>query len=181
MTISSRVPLISRVNRTQRLHITQRSTNSVTVAPMLAAAAGERADVGPPLRLAVLEMIILQADIRPPCRRSGNRSDDRSAGLLRPCARLCCTFSLLVTNDGAVFGRRLAGRHELGHHRDRAGLGIARARFRPGTCGNWPRPSGPDASSSSGMSMPARSAAWMPLSRSLRRRLRFAVNDDDCP
>ena len=35
MTISSLVPLISRVKRTQRVHITQRSTNSVTVSPRL--------------------------------------------------------------------------------------------------------------------------------------------------
>ncbi len=34
MTINSLVPLISRVKRTQRVHITQRSTNSVTVSPM---------------------------------------------------------------------------------------------------------------------------------------------------
>ena len=60
MTISSLVPLISRVNRTQRLHITQRSTNSVTVSPRLAPPAGERLDVGPPLVLAVFEVKILQ-------------------------------------------------------------------------------------------------------------------------
>ncbi len=60
MTISSLVPLISRVNRTQRLHITQRSTNSVTVSPMSRRRLVKGWMSARRCVLAVLEVIVLQ-------------------------------------------------------------------------------------------------------------------------
>ena len=80
-------------------------------------------------RLAVLEMIILQVGIRRLCRRSGSRSDDRSADLLRPCARLCSTLSLLVTKTVPSLAGVWQAGTSLGTIVICAGFGIARAGF----------------------------------------------------
>ena len=115
--------------------------------------------------LAVLEVIVLQQALAGlVADRAVERMVDQQVFFDHRPALL----HLLAVGDehGAVLGRRLAGGHQLGHHRDRAGLGVAACRSRPGTCGNWPRPTGRGASSSSGMSMPTRLATWMPLSRS---------------
>ena len=94
----------------------------------VAPAAGERLDVGPPLGLAVLEVIILQMALAGfVANRAIDRMIDQQSFFdLRP-----AFFHRLAIGDKhrAIFGRRLAGRHELGHHRDRPGLGIPRAGF----------------------------------------------------
>ena len=96
--------------------------------PHVAAAAGERADVGAALVLPMLEVIILQTAFA--CLvadRAVDRMIDQQVFFdHRP------GFAHILAigdEDRAVLGRRLAGRHQLRHHRDGAGIGVARATF----------------------------------------------------
>src|SRR5262249_34337139 len=90
--------------------------------------AGERSNIGPPLPLAVLEMIILQVALP---RLVANRAIDRMIDEqrlfdLRPSA----LYRIAIGDKSrAVLGRRLTSRNQLGNHRDRAGLGVPRAAF----------------------------------------------------
>ena len=64
----------------------------------VAPAAGEWPDIGPAFAIGRARSDNLADGIRPPCRKSGNRSDDRSAGLLRLAPGSFSPASLLVTN-----------------------------------------------------------------------------------
>ena len=98
----------------------------MTVLAHVAAAAGEGADVGPALVLAVLEVIVLQVAL---AGLVADRAIDRMVDQQIFFDHRPALLHLLAVGDEdrVVRGRRLAGGHELGHHRDRAGVGIARA------------------------------------------------------
>ena len=89
----------------------------------LAAAAGEGANVGPPLALAVLEVIVLQQTF---ARFVADRAIDRMVDqqvFLDLRAALLDRFAV-GDEHGPRLGRRLTSGHKLGNHRDRAGLGM---------------------------------------------------------
>ncbi len=79
--------------------------------------------------LAVLEVIILQVAFACLARNGAVDGVIDQQGFFH--LRLVLFVDRVAIGDkhGAVFGRRLAGRDELGNHSNGAGLGIARAGF----------------------------------------------------
>ncbi len=95
------------------------------VLPHFAAFAGEGAHVGPPLGLAVVEVVVLQPAFP---RLVADRAVDRMVEqnpLLHE-VLVGAHLGAVGDDDCSVFGRGLAGRHELGHHRDFARLLVLR-------------------------------------------------------
>src|SRR4029077_18674314 len=85
-------------------------------------------DVGPALLIPVIEVIILQPAFP---RLVANRAVDRvvEQNPLLHEVLIGADFGTIGDDDGAIFGRRLTGRDEFGHHRHFASVFILRPRL----------------------------------------------------
>ena len=125
MTCSSAVPEISRVKRTQREHMMQRSVNSVTLSPMYGLFGG--VFFSSIIRLCGSAEVVAEVLQHALAGLVADGAIERMIEQQIP-SSVCAWASLALLavgdDDGAVLGRRLAAGHDLGLHGDGA-VGLA--------------------------------------------------------